>query len=62
MFLDVYFGHINTIKHIEDNNNRAFHSMMLDIYTRARYVVLRLLYVGMTDIYDCQPSEFNTWG
>ncbi|KAH9997087.1 hypothetical protein BJV77DRAFT_923028, partial [Russula vinacea] len=32
MFLNVYFGHINTIKHIEDNNNRVFHSMMSDIY------------------------------
>ena len=39
MFLDVYLGHINTIKYIEENNPTAFHSMMADIYTQARYVI-----------------------
>jgi hypothetical protein len=39
MFLDVYLGHINTLKSIKEKNGMAFHSMMMDIYAQARYVV-----------------------
>lgn len=52
MFLDVYFGHINTIKVIMERNNTAFHSMLAEIYERARYVIQYLFYVAVMDIYD----------
>ena len=38
MFLDVYLGHINTFRDIERRNAIAFHRMMSEIYTKARYV------------------------
>ncbi|KAN0141246.1 hypothetical protein V8E53_001002 [Lactarius tabidus] len=34
-YLDVYLGHINTLKHIRENRNGAFHLMMADIYAQA---------------------------
>ena len=35
-YLDVYLGHINTLKHIRDKHAGAFHLMMADIYTQAK--------------------------
>ena len=47
MFLDVYLGHLGTLKDIDDKNAMAYHNMMSDIYSQARYVVLvSLLYAG----------------
>ncbi|KAN0129043.1 hypothetical protein V8E53_013193 [Lactarius tabidus] len=34
-YLDVYLGHVNTLKHIRENHNGAFHLMMADIYAQA---------------------------
>ena len=34
-YLDVYQGHVNTLTHISEGRNNAFHVMMNDIYTRA---------------------------
>ena len=34
-YLDVYFGHVNTLKHIQNNREGAFHLMMADIYWQA---------------------------
>ncbi|KAN0127723.1 hypothetical protein V8E53_014443, partial [Lactarius tabidus] len=34
-YLDVYLGHINTLKHIKEKHEGAFHLMMADIYTQA---------------------------
>jgi hypothetical protein len=34
-YLDVYNGHVNTLKHIRANREGAFHLMMADIYTQA---------------------------
>ncbi|KAI9451374.1 hypothetical protein BJY52DRAFT_1191052 [Lactarius psammicola] len=34
-YMDVYHGHVNTFKHILENRERAFHTMMSDIYTQA---------------------------
>ncbi|KAF8257516.1 hypothetical protein EI94DRAFT_1757861 [Lactarius quietus] len=34
-YLDVYNGHINTLKHIWENREGAFHLMMADIYEKA---------------------------
>jgi hypothetical protein len=35
-YLDVYQGHINTFEHIQEKRGNAFHTMMGDIYSRAR--------------------------
>lgn len=35
-FLDVYHGHVNTLRHIRDKREGAFHLMMADVYTQAR--------------------------
>ena len=46
MFLDVYLGHMATLRNIDQKNATAYHNMMSDIYLQARYVVLVcLLYV-----------------
>ena len=34
-YLDVYLGHVNTLKHIQNNREGAFHLMMADIYWQA---------------------------
>ncbi|KAH8980460.1 hypothetical protein EDB92DRAFT_1974433 [Lactarius akahatsu] len=34
-YMDVYQGHMNTLNHILENQEGAFHTMMSDIYTRA---------------------------
>ncbi|KAF8267786.1 hypothetical protein EI94DRAFT_1801196 [Lactarius quietus] len=34
-YMDVYAGHVNTLRHVMKNRERAFHVMMSDIYTRA---------------------------
>ncbi|KAF8264343.1 hypothetical protein EI94DRAFT_1805985 [Lactarius quietus] len=34
-YMDVYAGHVNTLRHVMENRERAFHVMMSDIYTRA---------------------------
>lgn len=34
-YLDVYLGHVNTLKHIQNNREGAFHLMMADIYRQA---------------------------
>jgi len=33
--MDVYAGHVNTLRHIMENREGAFHIMMSDIHTRA---------------------------
>ena len=35
-YLDVYNGHVNTLKHIQDHRAGVFHLMMVDIYTKAK--------------------------
>ena len=35
-YLDVYIGHVNTLKHIRDHHPGAFHLMMADIYIKAK--------------------------
>ena len=35
-YLDVYNGHVNTLKHIQDHRAGAFHLMMVNIYTKAK--------------------------
>ncbi|KAF8261295.1 hypothetical protein EI94DRAFT_1810478 [Lactarius quietus] len=37
-YLDVYNGHINTLKHIQENREGAFHLMMADIYKKANTI------------------------
>ncbi|KAF8262772.1 hypothetical protein EI94DRAFT_1742680, partial [Lactarius quietus] len=37
-YLDVYNGHINTLKHIRENREGAFHLMMADIYEKANTI------------------------
>ena len=37
-YLDVYQGHVNSMKQIEVQRSAAFHSMMADIYSKARCV------------------------
>ena len=32
----MYQGHVNTLKHIQDNRPGAFHLMMADIYAQAK--------------------------
>ena len=34
-YLDPYNGHVNTLNHIHDNREDAFHVMMGDIYSQA---------------------------
>jgi hypothetical protein len=34
-YLDVYLGHMNTLKHIREKCEGAFHLMMADIYKQA---------------------------
>ena len=36
VYLDVYIGHVNTLKHIRDHRPGAFHLMMADIYIKAK--------------------------
>ncbi|KAI9429277.1 hypothetical protein H4582DRAFT_2089597 [Lactarius indigo] len=38
-YMDVYQGHMNTFKHIQENREGAFHIMMSDIYTRASWPI-----------------------
>ncbi|KAH9022910.1 hypothetical protein EDB85DRAFT_2293098 [Lactarius pseudohatsudake] len=38
-YMDVYQGHVNTLKHILENREGAFHTMMSDIYTRASWPI-----------------------
>ena len=39
-YLDVYLGHVNTLKkHIWDRHAGAFHLMMADIYKQAKYIL-----------------------
>jgi hypothetical protein len=35
MYLDVYKGHVNTLEHIRENREDAYHVMMCDIYSQA---------------------------
>lgn len=35
-YLDVYNGHVNTLKHIREHREGAFHLMMADIYVQAK--------------------------
>jgi hypothetical protein len=35
-YLDVYFGHVNTLNHIAEQREGAYHVMMADIYAQAR--------------------------
>jgi hypothetical protein len=35
-YLDVYNGHVGTLKHIREHHAGAFHFMMADIYTKAK--------------------------
>jgi hypothetical protein len=35
-YLDVYYGHLGTMTHIRDLCEPAYHTMMADIYTKAR--------------------------
>ena len=35
-YLDVYQGHVNTLKHIQEMRPGAFHLMMIDIYDQAK--------------------------
>jgi hypothetical protein len=35
-YLDVYNGHVNTLKHIRDKRVGGFHLMMADIYAQAK--------------------------
>lgn len=35
-YLDVYHGHINTLRYIQEKRAHAYHSMMADIYSKAR--------------------------
>ena len=35
-YLDVYIGHVNTLKHIQDHHPGTFHLMMADIYIKAK--------------------------
>ena len=35
-YLDVYNGHVNTLRHIQEHRAGAFHLMMVDIYTKVR--------------------------
>ena len=37
-FLDVYQGHIDTLNHIWDQRNSAFHVMMHDIFNKVQWV------------------------
>ena len=39
-FLDVYTGHVNTLKHVLDRKEEAYHMLMQNIYTLARCVVV----------------------
>ncbi|KAN0137014.1 hypothetical protein V8E53_005011 [Lactarius tabidus] len=41
-YLDVYLGHVNTLKHIQENRNGAFHLMMADIYTQAKMFIIKV--------------------
>ena len=41
-YLDVYNGHVNTLKHIQDHRAGAFHLMMVDIYTKAKWGLLKV--------------------
>ncbi|KAN0126122.1 hypothetical protein V8E53_015374 [Lactarius tabidus] len=42
-YLDVYLGHVNTLKHIQEHRAGAFHFMMADIYTKANTPVVNEL-------------------
>ncbi|KAF8264487.1 hypothetical protein EI94DRAFT_1805780 [Lactarius quietus] len=35
VYMDVYAGHVNTLRHIMENQEGAFHIMMSDIHTQA---------------------------
>jgi hypothetical protein len=35
-YLDVYNGHVNTLKHIRERREGGFHLMMADIYAQAK--------------------------
>jgi hypothetical protein len=35
-YLDMYLGHVNTLKYIQANHEGAFHLMMGDIYVQAK--------------------------
>ena len=35
-YLDAYQGHFDTLRHILEHRERAFHVMMSDIYKQAR--------------------------
>jgi hypothetical protein len=37
-FLNVYQGHIDTLNHVRDQCNSAFHVMMHDIFDKAQWV------------------------
>jgi len=45
-YLDVYLGHIGTLEHIQRKRESAFHAMMSDIYSQARYVCHLLILYG----------------
>ncbi|KAN0125340.1 hypothetical protein V8E53_015597, partial [Lactarius tabidus] len=42
-YLDVYLGHVNTLKHIREHCAGAFHFMMANIYTKANMPVVNEL-------------------
>jgi hypothetical protein len=35
-YMDVYQGHIDTLNHIRERRNSAFHVMMADVYSQAK--------------------------
>ncbi|KAF8264431.1 hypothetical protein EI94DRAFT_1703253 [Lactarius quietus] len=50
-FLDVYNGHVNTLKHIRERREGAFHLMMADIYAQADMsVATEILVVPIADL------------
>ncbi|KAH9019344.1 hypothetical protein EDB83DRAFT_2320776 [Lactarius deliciosus] len=48
-YMDVYLANMNTLQHIRNNRERAFHIMMSDIYTQARRVRCLHLHYGSPD-------------
>ncbi|KAN0141461.1 hypothetical protein V8E53_000706, partial [Lactarius tabidus] len=42
-YLDIYLGHVNTLKHIQEHRAGAFHFMMADIYNKANTPIVNEL-------------------
>ena len=58
-YLDVYLGHINTLKHIRDKRAGAFHLMMADIYAQAKYVLNLVNVYRSPDWFDVVAHLFK---